>query len=356
MTGSLASKRVPSEERVFSLVLALVASPQGLTKSELLSSVYGYSQRYDLAESDGSLERQFERDKAQIRELGIPIETIDSPLEPGNNQLTRYRISKERLQLPDDVRFTADELMLLKLASLAWSEGSLGVESRWSSMKLTSLGVDLDVRNLGIAPRLSILEPAAPALQLAIGEGKVVCFDYRLPSRSSALTRRVAPLRLHRAEGRWHLIAYDLDRNDSRVFLLSRIASEVVVTQEEFDPALTEHLDTALTELLRLREEQRAVVSVRKGSAAEARLEPRGDAGPTFSDADHGEDDTRDISLGTLDLFAFADELAGYGDEAVVLEPAQLRDGVAAKLEVIRAQHESVHGEGANDVSQTHHL
>ena len=91
MTGSSAPKRVPSEERVFSLVLALVASPQGLTKSELLSSVYGYSQRYDRGVIDSSLERQFERDKAQVRELGIPVETIDSPLEPGNNQLTRYR-------------------------------------------------------------------------------------------------------------------------------------------------------------------------------------------------------------------------------------------------------------------------
>lgn len=340
MAGSSTPKRVPGEERVFSLVLALVASPQGLTKSELLSSVYGYSQRYDRGNPDGSLERQFERDKAQVRELGIPVETIDSPLEPGNNQLTRYRISKERLQLPEDVRFTADELMLLRLASLAWSDGSLGAESRWSSMKLASLGVNLDVRNLGIAPRLGILEPAAPALQLAISEGKIVRFDYRLPSRTSALTRSVAPLRLHRAEGRWHLIAYDLERNDSRVFLLSRIASEVTVTAEEFDPALNAHLEATLSALLRLRDEQRTAVAVRKGSAAEARLEPRGNADPTRSDRNELGEGTNSLTLGTLDLFAFADELAGYGDEVVVLEPAQLREGVASKLELIRAQHE----------------
>ena len=340
MTGSSAPKRVPSEERVFSLVLALVASPQGLTKSELLSSVYGYSQRYDRGVVDASLERQFERDKAQVRELGIPVETIDSPLEPGNNQLTRYRISKERLQLPEEVRFTADELMLLKMASLAWSDGSLGAESRWASMKLTSLGVNLDVRNLGIAPRLSILEPAAPALQLAINEGRVVRFDYQLPSRPSALSRRVAPLRLHRAEGRWHLISYDLERDDTRVFLLSRIASEVVVTQDQFDLALREHIEPALAELLRLPHTQRAVVSVRKGSAAEARLEPRGDTDPARLDHGAATDNTREIALGTLDYLAFASELAGYGDEAIALEPAPLREGITATLEAIRSQHE----------------
>ena len=85
---------------MFSLVLALVASPQGLTKRDLLSTVYGYADRYAHGEVDVALERQFERDKDQLRELGIPIETIDSPLESGNNKLTRYRISRLVMQMP----------------------------------------------------------------------------------------------------------------------------------------------------------------------------------------------------------------------------------------------------------------
>ena len=330
------------------MVLALVASPQGLTKAELLSSVYGYSQRYDRSSADASLERQFERDKTQVRQLGIPVETIDSPLESGNNQLTRYRISKERLQLPEHVRFGADELMLLKLASLAWSDGSLSTESRWASMKLTSLGVNLDVRHLGIAPRLSILEPAAPALQLAIAEGRVVSFDYQLPTRPTALTRRVAPLRLHRAEGRWHLIAYDLERGGDRVFLLSRIASEVSIEKTEFNPELNTLIDAALERLLRLRDEQRALVLVRRGSAAEARLASRAVADPAPEKLTGRYQADRDgaasehevlLEIGTLDLHAFAAEITGYGDEALVLEPAALREDVAARLAEIRAQH-----------------
>ena len=336
MSGlSHAGARVPGEERVFSLVLALVSSPQGLTKSDLLSSVYGYAQRYRAGEADAKIERQFERDKEQVRRLGIPIETLDSPLEPGNNRLTRYRISKERLQLPHDVRFTSDELAVLRLASLAWSDGSLGAESRWATMKLASLGAGLDVRHLGIAPRLGIPEPAAPALQLAIDEGRAVRFDYQLPDRDEPLERRVAPLRLHRAEGRWHLISHDLDRDDSRVFLLSRISSEVRVLPERFDDALRLTVDDALEGLLALRQQQRVTVAVSRGSVAEARLESRGDT------AEQGADAEGDLlrEFGTLDLHALADELAGYGDEVEVRQPERLREAVVDRLRLVRQQH-----------------
>ena len=104
--------RVSGEKRVFSLLLALVASPHGATKRELLSTVYGYAERYRSGTSISALERQFERDKEQLRTLGIPLETLDSPLEPGNTQLTRYRIPKDRLEVPANVRFTDRELML----------------------------------------------------------------------------------------------------------------------------------------------------------------------------------------------------------------------------------------------------
>lgn len=352
MASSSARKRVPSEERVFSLVLALVASPQGLTKSELLSSVYGYAERYDPRQPDPAIERQFERDKTQLRELGIPLETIDSPLEAGNNQLTRYRIVKDRLQLPEQVRFSAEELTLLKMASLAWRDGSLDSASRWASMKLVSLGVNLDVRNLGIAPSLGMREAAAAPLQTAIDERKIVRFDYRLPNREAALERRVAPLRLHRAEGRWHLVGHDLDRAAERVFLLSRITSEVRVEAQEFDEALLQRAEGALNNMLQLVAEQRASVCVQRGSAAEARLEPRATAGvdvsPTQSEADGPGDPTFahsegvQLEFGTLDYSVLATELAGFGEEAIALSPEPLRAATVRLLEQIREQHSGV--------------
>ena len=99
---SSSQQRVPVEERLFSLVLALLATDNGLTKNEILSTVQGYRQRYSTSGDNASLERQFERDKDDIRELGVPLETIEDPADVGNNQALRYRIPRGAYELPAD--------------------------------------------------------------------------------------------------------------------------------------------------------------------------------------------------------------------------------------------------------------
>lgn len=324
---------VPGEQRIFSLVLALVVSTEGLTKRELLASVHGYADRYAAGGDNSALERQFERDKEQLRALGIQVETIDSPLEPGNNQLARYRIAKDRLEFPADLRFSERELVLLRLAALAWSEGSLSAQSRRAAMKLEALGAGLDLRPLGVAPSLGTAEPAAPELQRAIDGGRVARFAYTLPDRDAPLERRVAPLRLHRLDGRWHLIARDLDRDADRVFLLSRISGPVRVGPERFDAGLRAGAAPAVARLERLREERRARVRVRRGSAAEARLAPRA------LDGEPAGADERELEVGVLDPALFAQEIVGYGPDAVVLAPEGLRRDVIARLRALAAAH-----------------
>lgn len=337
MPGRASQRAIPAEQRVFSLVLALVASANGLTKRELLSSVYGYADRFRPGETDPSLERQFERDKEQLRRLGIPIDTLDSPEEPGNTQLTRYRIAKDRLQAPAQVRFTASELSLLRLASMAWAEGSLSPEARRAAMKLESLGAGLDVRHLGLAPRIGIPEPAAPALQQAIDARRIARFGYQTPDHDAPLERRVAPLRLHRADGRWHLLAWDLEREAGRVFLLARVVGEVRLEAGTFAPELADRVEGMLEELLALRDRQRAQLQVRIGSTAEARLSARAvqSAGARMPEAA----EFRTLTVPTLDFTALASELAGYGGEVIVTGPAALQQAVVALLERVRAQH-----------------
>lgn len=327
--------RVPAEERVFSLVLALIASPQGLTKTDILSSVYGYADRFSQGSNTTAIDRQFERDKDEVRKLGIHIETLSSAEAPGDNRFTRYRISKQRLTLPDTVVFTAEELNLLRLAALAWREGSLGSQSRWASMKIGSLGNSADMRKLGIAPRIGMLEPAAAPLQRAIDERKVVEFDYHLPNRETPLRRTVAPLRLHRADGRWHLIAWDNERSATRVFLLTRITSSVSIQPDHYDETLMGHIESAVHLLLQRSESQTVKVSVLPGSTAEARLQARArEQMPT--------DEHTVFEIGTLDLDELATELAAFGAEATVLEPEQLRTKLIDKLTTVRSQHEDI--------------
>lgn len=125
---------------MFSLVLALLATDHGLTKNQILSTVQGYRQRYSPHGDNANLERQFERDKDDIRDLGVPLETIESPGQAGNNQSLRYRIPRGEYELPRDISFSAEETALLGLAAMVWREGSLSGESRRAIIKLKALG------------------------------------------------------------------------------------------------------------------------------------------------------------------------------------------------------------------------
>ena len=337
--------KIASEERVFSLVLALVASAAGLTKHELLSSVYGYSDRYREDAHRAALERQFERDKEQLRILGIPVETVDSPGEPGNNQLTRYRISKSALEIPDGLTFTDRELMLLRMAVLAWREGSMTAEARRAAMKLESLGGGRDPLSLGVSAGFGTSEPSAPALLSAIESAQIAEFDYQLPERAEPLARRVYPLQLHRFEGRWHVIGFDVERLATRVFLLARIAGKVTHRDPRpGEPARPEHpaelVARSVAELRQLQLDTPVTVRVRPGSSADARFSPGADRVETEADA-------RVLTFGTVDQHELAALIAGYGADAVVSAPAALRDAVRALLQRVDDMHSGAPGEYA---------
>lgn len=313
--------QVSSEERVFSLLLALAATKAGLTKQEILTTVHGYSERFADPLKQSNVERQFERDKDALRDLGIPIETFEPLDEPGNNQATRYRIQHELLQLPEDLVFTEHELGLLRLAAYAWRESTLASDARSARIKISSLGANVDTQLLGLAPRITANDPAFAPLQIASGEQRIVTFDYRKASDIDSTGRRVAPLALEKVDGRWHLIAWDYDRDATRVFLLSRIVSAVKTTQEPFDTELLARVDSARTELLALRSEQVAELQLVAGSEAASRLSSR---------------------LHYLDESVLAEELVAFGADVYVVSPTSLRNRVIELLTEIHTLHGGV--------------
>src|SRR5215207_656480 len=219
--------RIAVEDRLFSLVLALLATETGLLKAEILSTVRGYAERYDSAGSNANLERQFERDKDDIRELGIPLETVESPDRPGDNQSLRYRIPKGEYDLPVDVRFTPDELALLGLAAEVWREASLSADSQRALTKLRSLGIEPREPVIGYAPRLRVRDTAFEPLRQALDRRQTVRFRYFKPGEAGPRLRTVDPLAVVLHEGRWHLHAFDRDAAGPRTFLLSRIIGAV---------------------------------------------------------------------------------------------------------------------------------
>lgn len=337
--GGKGESRIPVEDRLFSLVLALLATETGLLKAEILSTVRGYAERYDSSGNNANLERQFERDKDDIRELGIPLETVESPDRPGDNQSLRYRIPKGQYDLPDEVRFTPDELALLGLAAEVWREASLSADSQRALTKLRSLGIEPRDPVIGYAPRLRVREAAFEPLRQALDRRQTVRFRYFKPGEPEARLRRVNPLAVVLHENRWHLHAFDLDADGPRTFLLSRIIGEVTpVAGSTFEAPPAGIQDRVIAELDELRLRNSADLAVTAGSDAEVRLGKR---------AVEGDEDAGVIRLHYTDAAVLADELAAYGPEVRVLSPESLREAVRERLRAVAAAHRNGVGEAS---------
>jgi proteasome accessory factor B len=331
--------RVPVEERLFSLVLALLATETGLTKNEILSTVQGYRQRFARSGDNANLERQFERDKDDIRDLGVPLETIDSPGQAGNNQNLRYRIPRGAYELPSDISFSAEETTLLNLAGMVWREGSLSAESRRAIVKLRSLGVTTDEPVLGYAPRLRVRDTAFEPLRSALEKNAIVRFAYLKPGEAAARVRTVAPLALIQHQGRWHLHAEEPDTKITKTFLLRRIVSQVTTTGKTFAAPETDQTEAALRELEAVWNAHTAEVEVVPDSDAATRLHKRRG---TVIRADGV------FLLHYADANIIADELAAFGPEVLVLSPPDLRAAVRDRLRTVAAEHDGRAGRDAS--------
>jgi proteasome accessory factor B len=319
---SAAASRIPVEERLFSLVLALLATEAGLTKNEILSTVQGYRQRYSSSGDNSNLERQFERDKDDIRDLGVPLETLDSPGQVGNNQSLRYRIPRGDYELPADISFSPEETTLLNLAAMVWREGSISGESRRAILKLRSLGVVTDEPMIGYAPRLRVRDVAFEPLNAALDKHVIIRFGYLKPGEQEARVRTVAPIALIQREGRWMLHGQDQDAGGTRNFLLRRIVTPITTTNAKYAPFPASATEDAKAELDQIWENRAAIVDVVPGSDAATRLSKR----PSTT----AENDTLSLHYSDIDLFA--DELAGYGPEVLVRSPDELRVAVRDRL------------------------
>lgn len=321
-----ASVKNPPEERLVNLVVALMATEQGLTKDTILTSVAGYREQSG-AKKD-ALEKMFERDKESLRGLGIPIETIGDFADPDDLREARYRVPTSEYALPEDIAFTPAELALLNLAGGVWSESSMSDEARSGLRKIRALGIPVDEPIIGYSPRISLRDPSFPALQRAIEHSRVVTFPYLKPGEAAPRLRRLQPLALVDYEARWHIFGIDLDAGADRTFLLSRIVGTVETLRESFDPALREGAgERALAGLEEVAARNSALLEVNPGTEAALRLSRRS------TPAEQG------IRVSFVDVHIFADELASYGPEVRVVEPADLREQVIARLERVRDVH-----------------
>lgn len=198
------------------LVLCLLSTRQYLTAERIRRIVPGYAD----APSDEAFYRTFERDKAELRDLGVPLEV-------GRNSafdsVDGYRIARRDYEL-GDIGLEPDEAAAVALALRLWDSPELTGAARGALLKLRAAGIDVDDRDAGpIEPKVRTSEPAFPALLAAVQSGRLVRFDYRRPNDPRAHTRTVEPWGVVSWRGRWYVVGFDRDRQAPRCFRLSRI-------------------------------------------------------------------------------------------------------------------------------------
>jgi len=312
------------------LVIALLSTRSFITAERIRETVYGYAGDA----SDEAFSRMFERDKNELRDLGIPLETGRvSQSDPTEG----YRINHEAYALPA-VELTPDEATAVAVATQLWESPELMTATQGALLKLRAAGIDVDAPDGDVAitstaalPGLRGSEEVLGILLSAIDSGRAVQFGHRASRADPYTTRTVEPWGVVTYRGRWYLVGHDRDRDDVRTFRLSRVGAEVrpigpagaVRTPDGVDlrgivaRVVGDWPDAGQARLWVA--DGRATALRRRGTV----VGPRAVAGRS------GDEITIDIGM----FDRLAREVAGYGPDALVLDPDSLRDDVVARLE-----------------------
>jgi len=301
-------------ERLINLTIALLATKRFLTKSEIFRTVEGYEGAPE------TKERMFERDKDDLRALGIQIEV--GSFDHLFNDEAGYRIKAENYQL-DLGEISSTQLSLLSLAANAWQGAALDDAAQRAILKLNSIGVPTDSTELpAISPKLANSSIALLAITVAIANKNILNFVY-LSANLQQVIRAVIPFAIASRSGYWYMAGVDQDVQEIRIFRLDRFIGDVteIKNSEEFDApenfSFKEIFDESTVH-------EFAVVDVRKGKGHSLRI-------LSTDLKDLGEWDQLRIPMTSVEKLG--DQILWHGEDAFVHQPLVLRSYVVEALE-----------------------
>ena len=307
-------------ERLVSLTIALLATKRFLTKNEIFDSIEGYE-----GEADAK-ERMFERDKEDLRNLGITIEV--GSFDPLFEDEAGYRIRADEYQL-EISDLTPTQLGLLSLASAAWQDSVLDGTSLSALVKLKSLGVESDLDGIPkISPRLVAVDPNVARIIDAVSHRQVISFTYIQEDLKEQI-RAIEPYGTGTKNGHWYVAGRDLGKDDLRVFRLDRILGEISFQGKSLSYSIPAdfRMQTLLQSKAKL---EQATLEIRRGKAHTllARAE---------NIVDH--DEWIRITLSYSEVDELVRDVLWHLDDVKVIEPQIVRERVIQALDELIVRH-----------------
>lgn len=314
-------------ERLMNLVIALLSTRQFLTAERIRDSVAGYED----SASDEAFSRMFERDKNELRDLGIPLE-----IGPVGRYSTveGYRINRDAYELPE-IDLTDEEAAAVAVAVQMWESPELAAAAEGALLKLRAAGIhvetDAAVASVPAVPaRTRGSEPVLGKLLAAIDAGQAVRFEHRGAINAPYLMRDVEPWGVVTHHGRWYLVGHDRDRDAVRSFRLSRIGDDVTPYGPENAVSKPDGID--LRSIVDHVTSSAPVSGTATVWVAEGRGRELRRIGQVTGERTIGGRAGAVVELPVRSRDWIARLITGLGPDAVVLAPEELRNDVVARL------------------------
>ena len=295
-------------ERLINLTLALLASKRYLTKSEIFKNVAGYSG------SAETMERMFERDKDDLRNLGVRIEV--RALDPLFEDDQGYLIDSKSFQInPND--FSKEEILLLTMAANLWHGSALQHDSKAALLKIQSLD-GLVATNTVTSPVVEDNEDSKKLLLIFDAVERLVSLEFEY----KGTVRQVKPYGIYTRRGFWYLAAQENDVVKS--FKVIRIGGQIKVTSKS--QGFTKPADFKLSKFiegLNAPTRSKAEVRIRKNQALALRKRYK---------VEEIDSDWDQVCIDYIFEDDLIESLLWYGSNVVVISPKTIRDQIINRV------------------------
>ncbi len=340
-------------QRWIDLLAAMLAHRLPVTFDQLVAHVPAYLEDGSVAADGASptLKRMFERDKVELRDLGVPIETLG---EDGSEEMA-YRLRPNAFYLPylaivadrgvkapvtvdrygfrslETLAFEPDELVAIVEAARQVAQvgdPQLADEAR-SAIRKLAFDLPLGVADGPGDTLIVAQQPSAdPDLLATLGDAlfrrKRMSFRYRAMEADGSAVREVEPYGLFFTGGHWYLAARDVARDGLRNFRVSRMLDPKVNSAKAATPDYTVPGSFALRE----HAGSRQAWEIGDGDAFDATVEFRGHAGAVRAAAALGEPVTGSETMRRFRVRrcdSFARWLLSFGGDAMPVSPEPLQ-------------------------------